>query len=113
MVPEILSLLGISQIKETIDSVKKFYNPGLNILGILLTKYNGRLNLAKEVHEMSESIAAQLGTKVFDTKIRSSVSIAEAPAHGESIFEYSPKSNPAIDYTLFVDETLKIIRKSR
>ncbi|MCI8342606.1 MAG: ParA family protein [Firmicutes bacterium] len=112
MVPEILSLLGVSQIKETIDSVKKFYNPNLNILGILLTKYNSRLNLAKEVQEMSENIAEQLGTRVFETKIRAGVSVAEAPAHGESIFEYAPKSNPAVDYTAFVDETLRIIGRS-
>lgn len=106
MVPEILSLLGVSQLKETIDTVKKFYNPNLKVLGILLTKYNKRINLAREVEEMAGSIANQLDTIVFNTKVRSSVSVAEAPAHGESILQYSPKSNPAIDYGEFVEEIL-------
>lgn len=104
MVPEILSLLAVTQIKETIDSVKSTFNPNLNVLGILLTKYNGRTILAREVREMAENIARQIGTKVFQTQIRASVSVAEAPAHGESIFDYAPKSNPSLDYKEFVEE---------
>lgn len=106
MVPEILSLLGVSQIKETIDTVKKFYNPRLVILGILLTKFNKRTLLAREVEEMAASIAAQLGTTVFDTKIRASVTVAEAPAHGESIFDHAPKSNPSLDYLALIEEIM-------
>lgn len=104
MVPEILSLLAVTQIKETIDSVKSTFNPNLNVLGILLTKYNGRTILAREVREMAENIARQIGTKVFQTQIRASVSVAEAPAHGESIFDYAPQSNPSQDYKKFVEE---------
>ena len=104
MVPEILSLLAVTQIKETIDSVKATFNPDLNVLGILLTKYNGRTILAREVSEMAENIARQIGTKVFQTQIRASVSVAEAPAHGESIFDYAPQSNPSQDYKKFVEE---------
>ncbi len=104
MVPEILSLLAVTQIKDTIDSVKSTFNPNLNVLGILLTKYNGRTILAREVSEMAENIARQIGTKVFKTQIRASVSVAEAPAHGESIFDYAPRSNPSLDYKEFVEE---------
>lgn len=106
MVPEILSLLGVSQLKETVDTVMKFYNKNLVVLGILLTKFNKHLNLSKEVLEMAQTIASQLNTKVFDTKIRQSVSVAEAPAHCQSILDYAPKSNPALDYNEFVDEVL-------
>ncbi len=109
MIPEILSLLGVSQLKETVDTVKKFYNSNLTVLGILLTRYNARLNLSKEVHEMAENIANQLGTHVFETKIRTGVSVAEAPAHGESILSYAPKSKPSIDYSNFLDELLSKI----
>lgn len=112
MIPEILSLLGVSQLKETVDTVKKFYNNNLKVLGILLTKYNSRLNLSKEVHEMAENIACQLDTHVFDTKIRAGVSVAEAPAHGESILTYSPKSKPSIDYNSFIDELLSKIQSN-
>lgn len=104
MTPEILSLLGISQLKETIDSVKRFYNPDLEILGILLTKYNKRTNLTKEVEEMANAVAAQLETVVLDPKIRVSVSVAEAPAHGESIITYAPKSKPALDYAQLIQQ---------
>ncbi|MGL5255942.1 MAG: ParA family protein [Proteocatella sp.] len=106
MVPEILSLLGVSQLKETFMAVQKFYNPDLKILGILLTKFNGRTILAREVLEMAQKIAVQLDTSVLSAKIRPAVVVAESPAHGESIFEYAPNSNPAIDYNDFIDEIL-------
>lgn len=106
MVPEILSLLGLSQLKETIGAVQETINPKLNILGILLTKYNKRTLLAQEVTEMAANLAGQLGTRVFDTKIRSSVCVAEAPAQGENILKYAPRSNPAADYRALVNEIL-------
>ena len=106
MVPEILSLLGVSQLKETFLAVQKFYNSKLSILGILLTKYNGRTILAREVLEMAENIASQLDTVVLEAKIRPAVVVAESPAHGTSIFEYAPKSNPAEDYNSLIDEIL-------
>ena len=106
MAPEILSLLGLTQLKETIDSVKQSLNPSLNVLGILLTKYNKRTLLAREVKEMAENIASQIGTKVFDTQVRTSVSVAEAPAHGTSIYDHSPKAKPALDYRAFVAEVV-------
>lgn len=107
MVPEILSLVGISQIKDTINTVKKFYNPKLKILGILFTKYNKRTILTRDVEEMATLIANELGTKIFNSKIRSSVVVAESPAHGETILTYAPKSNPAMDYQSFIDELIK------
>lgn len=98
MTPEILSLLGISQLKETIDTVRKYYNSHLRVLGVLLTKYNKRLNLSREVAEMAAEIAKQLGTVVLDDKIRTSVAVAEAPAHAESLMRYAPSANATQDY---------------
>jgi chromosome partitioning protein len=57
MIPEILSLLGISQLRETIDLVKSIYNPKIEVLGILLNKYDKRRLLTKDVEEMAEIIA--------------------------------------------------------
>ena len=94
MAPEVLSLLGVSQIKETIESVRSYYNSRLQVLGILLNRYNGRLNLSREMLELAQEIARQLNTRVFDSKIRSSVSVAEAPAHGQSINDYAPAPSP-------------------
>jgi chromosome partitioning protein len=104
MAPEILSLLGVSQIRETIDTVRQCYNSRLQVLGILMNKFNSRLTLNREVLEMSEQIAGQLRTKVFETAIRNSVSVAEAPAHGESVITYAPKSKPAQDFQSLVTE---------
>lgn len=104
MAPEILSLLGVTQIRDTIETVRQCYNSRLRVLGILLNKYNARLNLNREVWEMSEQIAAQLGTKVFSNAIRGSVAVAEAPAHGESVITYSPRCKPAQDFQQLVTE---------
>ena len=106
MAPEVLSLLGVTQLRETIDSVRQTVNKGLDILGIVLTRFNGRTLLAREVKEMAESVAKQMGTKVFDRQIRASVAVAEAPAHGSSVYDHSPKCGAAQDYKAFVDEVL-------
>ena len=106
MVAEILSIVGVAQIKETINSVQQSVNPNLHVLGIVLTKFNRRTILAREVKEMAENIAAQINSSVFEIQIRPSVTVAEAPAHGESIYDYSPRSNPSLDYKAFVREVL-------
>lgn len=107
MAAEILSLVGLIQLKDTVSVVQSRVNPKLNVLGILLTKYNKRTRLAADVLEMAEEVSRQTGTVVFDVKIRNGVAAAEAPAHGENIFEYAPRSNPAKDYQLFVQEVLE------
>lgn len=104
MAPEVLSLLGVSQIKETIESVRGYYNSRLKVLGILLNRFNPRLNLSREILELAEQIALQLDTKVFDSKIHASVSAAEAPAHGISVVDYAPRSRPAMDFDALCDE---------
>lgn len=104
MAPEVLSLLGVSQIKETIESVKDYYNPRLEVLGILLNRYSARFNLNREVLELAGQIAAQLGTRVFETKIRGSVAVAEAPAHGLSVVDYAPSAKPSQDFQDLCDE---------
>ena len=104
MAPEILSLLGVSQIRETIDTVRRCYNSRLRVLGIVLNKFNQRFTLNREVLDMAEQIAAQLDTRVFQTKVRSSVSVAEAPAHGESVLTYAPGSKVARDFRLLLNE---------
>ena len=104
MASDILSLVGLAQLKETIESVRDRFNPGLNVLGILLTKFNPRTLLSRDVLEMAQQLAKQINSQVFNTKIRSGVAIAEAPAHGESIFSYNPRSAAVKDYLAFLDE---------
>lgn len=104
MASDILSLVGLAQLKETIESVRGELNPHLKVLGILLTRFNKRTILSRDVLEMAEQLSAQIDTSVFRTKIRSGVAIAEAPAHGESIFDYSPRSSAVKDYRDFIRE---------
>lgn len=103
MEPEILSLVGISQLRDTYETIQKSYNPNLKVLGILMNKYNHRLRLHRDVLDMATEVAQQMGTSVFSTKIRRSVDVATAPAHGQSILTYRPHSNPAMDYRKIVD----------
>lgn len=107
MTPEILSLQGIAQLKDTIFAVRKYYNRALALRGILLTRYNPRLLLHKEVEELADIVAAQLDTRVFRTKIGTSVSVAEAPAHSETILEYAPRARATKDYLRFLQELLQ------
>lgn len=104
MAADILSLLGLSQLQDTVNAVKTSYNKNLNVLGILMTKVQSNTRLSAEVREMAENLAMQMKTKVFKNHIRSSIAIAEAPAHGISIFEYDAKSNAAKDYLSFIEE---------
>ena len=104
MYADILSLVGLSQLRETIDSVRVELNPHLRVLGILLTRYNPRSRLSKDVLELAASLASQINTKVFDVKIRSSVYVSEAPAHGQDIIRYNPSSPAAKDYKALINE---------
>ena len=67
---DIYSLQGIENLEETIKAVKKYCNPNLKIEGILLTRYNPRTILSREVSEMAEKLAEKLETKLFKAKIR-------------------------------------------
>lgn len=65
MAPEILSLLGVAQIKETIETVRQYYNPSLKVIGILLNKFNARLNLNRDVLEPISANCAAIKYQSF------------------------------------------------
>ena len=107
MAPEILSVLAVSQIRDTILTIRENFNPDLEVLGILLNRFSLRLRLNREVDDMAQKLAKNLGTKVFRTKIHSSVSVAASPAYAESIITYDPGSKPARDYKALVKELMR------
>ena len=93
--------------KETIDSVREKLNPSLNVLGLILTKYNRRTLLAREVKEMAEYSSPNRLVPVSSIrKYSASVSAQEAPAHGLSVYDHAPRSNPSLDYKEFVKEVM-------
>lgn len=104
---DIYSLQGIVQLYDTIKTVKKYCNPKLQIQGILLTRYNSRAVLSREVAQQISTTAEQLHTKLFDTKIRECMAIKEAQANRKSIYSYAPKCNAAVDYLNLIEEILK------
>lgn len=97
---------GLMQLSSSIETIKRYCNPSLEIAGVLLTRYNNRTILSQHLKETFMKIATQIGTKVFDTYIRESISIKEAQAMKQSIFEYDSRSNGAVDYQNFIDELL-------
>ena len=103
MEAEVLSLVGITQLQETIETVRSTYNPHLKVLGILINKFNGRLTLSKDILELAQEVAEQLGSQVFEAKIHRGVGVAMAPAHGQSVLTYQPDSRPAQDFLSIVD----------
>jgi chromosome partitioning protein len=100
------SLQGIVQLNGTIETVKKYCNPSLSIMGIVITRYNARSTIRREVAEMLERTAEQLHTKLYATKIRECVSIVEAQAMKKPIYSYAPRSNATADYKALVAEIL-------
>ena len=65
--------------------------------GILLNKYNPRLTLSRDILDLAEQVAEQLHSQVFPVKIRRSVSVAMAPAYGQSVLSYKPDATSARD----------------
>ena len=106
MTADIFSLQGMDQLGATIQQVKKWTNPNLEIAGILLTKHSNRTILSRDMADTIELTAQNMGTKVFDTKIREGIAMREAQTQQEDIFAYAPKSNPGVDYALLIDEIL-------
>lgn len=100
---ETLPLKGLAMLDEVVDEVQKCVNPRLKLGGVFFTRYNNR-KLNKVVEDQ---IVRRYGDKVFSTKIRENIALAEMPATGQSIFEYNGKSNGAKDYQSLADEIIE------
>ena len=111
MIADVFSIQGITQLNDTIMQVKKYCNSKLDIVGILLTKFNKRQNLSMGVKNTIEELAEKLDTKIFKTFIRESVAIREAQIQQKNLLSYDIKSNATIDYNSFIDEFLKRIER--
>lgn len=105
---DIYSLQGISQLYNTLQTVKKYCNPSLNVLGILLTRFNARAIISREAAEMIAQAADQMGSRLYTARIRECTAIKEAQACREDIFTYAPHSNAAADYAALIDEILNV-----
>jgi len=100
---EYLALQGLGKLMETIRLVKSRLNAGLEITGVLATRYDKRKILNREV---VAKIREYFGDKVFNVLIRENISLAESPSHGLTIFEYYPGSYGAEDYMALAKEVM-------
>jgi len=99
-----LALQGVAKLVEIIEKIKKRLNKDLEIGGVFITQYDNRKVLNRDV---VETIEDHFKSKVFKTKIRDNVALAEAPTQGVDIFRYNPKSNGAEDYLSLCKEIIK------
>lgn len=112
--PHFLALHGLGKLLETTSLVSRRINPGLKVTGIIVCMYDANTKLASEVvNDLRLFLEKNRGTnvpwadaRVFDTKIRRNVKLAEAPSHGQSIFDYAPNSAGATDYDALANEVM-------
>jgi len=100
---EFFALEGISELMDTIDRVRKAFQHPLQVEGILLTMFDDRTNLTRQV---ASDLKEFFGDDVFQTVIPRSVRLAEAPSFGKPILSYDPRSKGAESYIKLAKEIL-------
>lgn len=101
---EYFALEGLGQLLNTINIVKKHFNPSLSIEGVLLTMFDTRLRLS---HQVAEEVRKYFGDKVYNTVIHRNVRISEAPSYGKPIILYDAISSGAKNYMSLAAELLE------
>ena len=100
---QFFALQGMSKLLDIVGKVQKRLNPSLAISGILPCMFDTRTRLS---HDVLAEIRDYFKERVFETKIRDNVRLAEAPSHGQTIFEYAAESYGSEDYAALADEVL-------
>jgi chromosome partitioning protein len=101
---EYLALEGLTQLLQTIELVQKYLNSELVVRGLIMTMYDSRTNLSRQV---VEEVRQYFKNRVFRTIIPRNIRLSEAPSYGQPINIYAPKSAGAIAYQLLTVELLK------
>jgi len=112
--PHFLALHGMGKLLETTALVAKRINPALKVTGIVLSMFEGNTRLAQEVvQDLQEYLDKSKGTnapwakaRIFGTRIRRNIKLAECPSFGRSIFAYAPRCHGAEDYAALAREVL-------
>jgi chromosome partitioning protein len=97
------ALEGTDDLLETIEKVRTRANPGLRILGVVITMHDKRTALARDIRSQIDKV---FGSKVFRTVITKSVRLEESPAYKESIFRFAPDSSGATEYYRLCEEVI-------
>jgi len=97
------ALEGTDDLLETIEKIKARPNPNLQLLGVVITMYDKRTTLARDIHEQIGNV---FGERLFNTMITKSIRLEESPAYKESIFTFAPRSSGAMEYYSLSEEIL-------
>lgn len=101
---EYYALEGVEQLMQTVSLVKQTYNPELFVGGVIITMYDGRMRLSRDV---VDTVTATFGDVVFKTMIPRNVRLAEAPSYGRAIIDYEALSKGALAYNALAKEVIK------
>ena len=109
--PEVFSLQGLGQLYKIIETVTAYSNKDLKIKGILITRFDKKTVLSRDMQSDMNEAAQQLHTFVYKYPIRECIAVKEAQARQTDIFTYSPRSNAAKDYKAFLEEFIRREKK--
>jgi len=101
------ALEGTDDLLETLERIRARPNPELQLLGVLITLYDKRTNLARDI---TKRVGQVFGDRVFKTMIGKNVRLEESPAYKETIFTFAPDSSGAAEYDRLAREVLKRVR---
>ncbi|MBI3406011.1 MAG: ParA family protein, partial [Acidobacteria bacterium] len=101
---------GTDDLLETYERVRSRPNPGLKVLGVLITMFDKRTNISRDTHEQIRSV---FGSVLFRTRISKNVRLEESPAYKETIFTYAPKSTGAKEYQKLAMEVIQRVQENR
>ena len=107
---DVFSLDAMTKLNDTINTIRTYTNPGLKILGVLLTRYSKRSVLTRQIQEVIDETAKAMGTKVYGT-IREAIALKESQAVKQDIFTYNSRCGVAKDYMQIVKEVINEIEK--
>lgn len=106
------ALQGLHQVTETIEEVKKYCNPSLQIAAVVLTQYQPRATLTRQYEDLIAAQCKEMGLYLAKTRIRRAIALQEAQACRENLYSYNEKCNPAIDYMALCKE-IGLFKKGR
>ncbi len=119
--PHFLALHGLSKLLETIEMVSDHVNPRLRLLGVVLCMFEAGTRLAAEIGRDVEAFFSSAANRhpswgqarLFNTRIRRNIRLAEAPSFGQAIFDYAVDSNGAEDYAALAAEVDRLVEAGR
>jgi chromosome partitioning protein len=101
---------GTDDLLETYERIRARPNPGLKVLGVVITLFDKRTNISRDTHGQIRTV---FGEVLFKTKISKNVRLEESPAYKETILTFAPKSPGATEYKKLAAEVIQRVEESR